>query len=101
MISPSRCPGGYRTANLGRRRPDRSVRRRGRVGETKETTMIRLRVASVLVVGLSFIPGARAQFDFGPERPRPSAEAVAVSKAIFEEIDKNSELMANLEYLCD
>ncbi len=31
----------------------------------------------------------------------PSAEVKAVTRAILEEIDKNSELMANLEYLCD
>ena len=31
----------------------------------------------------------------------PSAEVKAVTQAILEEIDKNSELMANVEYLCD
>jgi Zn-dependent M28 family amino/carboxypeptidase len=31
----------------------------------------------------------------------PGAEAKAVTQAILDEIDKNSELMANIEYLCD
>ena len=31
----------------------------------------------------------------------PSAEIKAVTQAILDEIDKNSQLMANLEYLCD
>jgi hypothetical protein len=33
--------------------------------------------------------------------PQPGGEAKAVTQAILEEIDKRSELMANLEYLCD
>ncbi len=33
--------------------------------------------------------------------PEPGGEAKAVTQAILEEIDKRSELMANLEYLCD
>jgi carboxypeptidase Q len=33
--------------------------------------------------------------------PEPGGEAKAVTRAILEEIDKRSELMANLEYLCD
>lgn len=40
-------------------------------------------------------PAARAQ------APAPSVEARGASMAIIEEIDKNSELMKNLEYLCD
>jgi hypothetical protein len=31
----------------------------------------------------------------------PSAEVKAVTQAIVDAIDKNSELMANIEYLCD
>ncbi len=31
----------------------------------------------------------------------PSGETKAVTQAILEEIDKRSELMANIEYLCD
>jgi carboxypeptidase Q len=33
--------------------------------------------------------------------PEPGGEAKAVTQAILEEIDKRSELMANMEYLCD
>jgi carboxypeptidase Q len=33
--------------------------------------------------------------------PEPSGETKAVTQAIIDEIDKHSELMANLEYLCD
>ncbi len=33
--------------------------------------------------------------------PEPGGEAKAVTQAILEEIDKRSELMANIEYLCD
>jgi carboxypeptidase Q len=33
--------------------------------------------------------------------PEPGGEAKAVTQAILEEIDKHSELMANIEYLCD
>ena len=33
--------------------------------------------------------------------PEPGGEARAVTQAILDEIDKNSELMANIEYLCD
>jgi hypothetical protein len=33
--------------------------------------------------------------------PEPGGEARAVTHAILEEIDKHSELMANIEYLCD
>ena len=33
--------------------------------------------------------------------PEPGGEAKAVTQAILDEIDKHSELMANIEYLCD
>ncbi len=33
--------------------------------------------------------------------PEPSTEVKAVTQAILDEIDKHSELMANIEYLCD
>ncbi len=33
--------------------------------------------------------------------PEPGGEAKAVTQAILDEIDRNSELMANIEYLCD
>jgi hypothetical protein len=36
-----------------------------------------------------------------PKVPEPGGEAKAVTQAILEEIDKHSELMANIEYLCD
>ncbi len=42
-------------------------------------------------------PGERA----AAAAPEPGGEAQAVTRAILEEIDKHSELMANLEYLCD
>jgi len=42
-------------------------------------------------------PGERA----ASAAPEPGGEAKAVTRAILEEIDKRSELMANLEYLCD
>ena len=50
-------------------------------------------------------PAARARE--GPQSAtsstaaEPSAEIKAVTQAILDEIDKNSELMTNLEYLCD
>ncbi len=37
----------------------------------------------------------------GSKAAEPSGETKAVTQAILEEIDKRSELMANLEYLCD
>jgi carboxypeptidase Q len=37
----------------------------------------------------------------GTSVPEPGGEAKAVTQAILEEIDKRSELMANIEYLCD
>jgi carboxypeptidase Q len=37
----------------------------------------------------------------GAAVPEPGGEAKAVTQAILEEIDKHSELMANIEYLCD
>ena len=39
--------------------------------------------------------------DAGSSSTEPSGEIKAVTQAIIEEIDKRSELMANLEYLCD
>src|SRR5271156_1743719 len=39
--------------------------------------------------------------DAGSSATEPSGEIKAVTQAILEEIDKRSELMANLEYLCD
>ncbi len=39
--------------------------------------------------------------DAGSSATEPSGEIKAVTQAIIEEIDKRSELMANLEYLCD
>ena len=49
--------------------------------------------------------GAKAQprpgGDAARRRPEPGGEIKAVTQAILEEIDKRSELMANIEYLCD
>jgi hypothetical protein len=44
-------------------------------------------------------PGSRP--DAASAAPEPGGEAKAVTQAILEEIDKRSELMANIEYLCD
>src|SRR5580692_10504129 len=44
---------------------------------------------------------ARPGGDAGSSATEPSGEIKAVTQAILEEIDKRSELMANLEYLCD
>ena len=48
-------------------------------------------------------PGGRLGSDPGTasSAPEPGGEAKAVTQAILEEIDQRSELMANLEYLCD
>jgi len=48
-------------------------------------------------------PGARDGVRSGAAStvPEPGGEAKAVTQAILEEIDKRSELMANIEYLCD
>src|SRR5262249_44514159 len=37
----------------------------------------------------------------GPSAAEPRGEIKAVTRAILEEIDKRSELMANIDYLCD
>src|SRR5580692_368403 len=72
-------------------------------------------VASVMMALPAFVlaqqappraPGApkaqpRPGGDAGPSATEPSGEIKAVTQAIIEEIDKRSELMANLEYLCD
>ena len=51
------------------------------------------------------VPSSRATFPpvvrAGSAAAEPSGETKAVTQAIIEEIDKRSELMANLEYLCD
>ena len=67
-----------------------------------------------LVVVIPLVPGivmAQAAPTGGPpgtassrsaiKAPEPSGEIKAVTQAILEEIDKRSELMANIEYLCD
>ena len=63
--------------------------------------MMKLRAAlpMTLILAASLSPSARAQRP--PDRSGGNVEARAVTAAILEEIDKNSELMANLEYLCD
>jgi carboxypeptidase Q len=63
-------------------------------------TMIRWASRAALVLVL--VAPARAQyFPVGTAGPPPSAEVREVTHAILQEIDKNSELMANIEYLCD
>jgi carboxypeptidase Q len=44
---------------------------------------------------------AKADSPHAAASPEPGAEIKAVTQAILEEIDKNSQLMANIEYLCD
>ena len=46
-------------------------------------------------------PRGSASANSGVKAPEPSGEIKAVTQAILEEIDKRSELMANIEYLCD
>jgi hypothetical protein len=45
--------------------------------------------------------GVSAGSGLSSSAPEPSGEIKAVTQAILEEIDKRSELMANIEYLCD
>ena len=76
--------------------------------------MKRIRLAFVLsMLALTWSSAARAQAAGEPTKPKPptspaattvpepGGEAKAVTQAILEEIDKHSELMANIEYLCD
>src|SRR5262245_60561228 len=76
-------------------------------------------VVAVMAVGLSAAAVAQAPREPGDRRPdgrrgegaaprqaassvqEPGGEAKAVTQAVLEEIDKHSELMANIEYLCD
>ncbi len=46
-------------------------------------------------------PGTEGAAPKGAARPEPSTEVKAVTQAILDEIDKRSELMTNIEYLCD
>jgi carboxypeptidase Q len=46
-------------------------------------------------------PPARGDSSAAPKMAEASGETKAVTQAIVEEIDKRSELMANIEYLCD
>ena len=43
----------------------------------------------------------RSAVRHSPSASEPGGEVKAVTQAIIEEIDKRSELMANIEYLCD
>ncbi|MFO0959577.1 MAG: M20/M25/M40 family metallo-hydrolase [Isosphaeraceae bacterium] len=55
---------------------------------------------TVALLVLAPAPATRAQSPYqGPGES--GAEVKAVTRAILDEVDKNSELMANLEYLCD
>ena len=47
------------------------------------------------------VPGANTGSPSAGKTVEPSGEIKAVTQAILEEIDKRSELMSNLEYLCD
>ena len=58
------------------------------------------RLAAVAIATLIYPAVASAQPQ-SPPLPPSSVEARGVTSAILEEIDKKSELMANLEYLCD
>ncbi len=71
--------------------------------------------AAVALSGLWMVPVLEAQTPGTPGAAKdkakagapsasaaePSAEVKAVTQAILDEIDKNSQLMANIEYLCD
>jgi hypothetical protein len=73
--------------------------------------------AAVALSGLWMVPVLEAQTPGAPGAAKdkakdkagapsapaaePSAEVKAVTQAILDEIDKNSQLMANIEYLCD
>ncbi len=46
-------------------------------------------------------PAGKAQATTAATTKEPNGEVKAVTQAILEEIDKRSELMANIEYLCD
>lgn len=64
--------------------------------------MTRLRLASVsLSIFLLGLPASARAQPQPPPLPTASAEAKGVTLAILEEIDKKSELMTNLEFLCD
>jgi carboxypeptidase Q len=69
---------------------------------------------AILVASISSLPATVMAQAAPPAQPRgstgsqsassvakPSGEIKAVTQAILEEIDKHSELMANIEYLCD
>ncbi len=53
-----------------------------------------------LLSWLAAAPAALAQSP-GPAPNRPPAEVRAMTQAILKEVDEHSQLMANLEYLCD
>ena len=58
-----------------------------------------VRVAMALCLSLGFADAAKAQFGRGGAQVDPETKKATMS--ILEEIDKNSQLMSNLEYLCD
>jgi carboxypeptidase Q len=57
--------------------------------------------AQVVATGPGEKSKAKSQTDATASSPQPTGEIKAVTQAIIDEIDKHSELMANLEYLCD
>ncbi|HWE40344.1 MAG TPA: M20/M25/M40 family metallo-hydrolase [Isosphaeraceae bacterium] len=63
--------------------------------DTKKTVM-----AVAIAIGLALGTQARGQ-GFGGRGPEVSLETKGATLAILEEIEKNSELMKNIEYLCD
>jgi carboxypeptidase Q len=76
--------------------------------------IMRLIVKVSLVISISALPGTvmaqaapaggppgRASSNLAVTGSEPSGEIKAVTQAILEEIDKRSELMSNIEYLCD
>ena len=62
--------------------------------------MRRICIATVAAVAALF-DVEPPSFSQQPPAAGPGGEAPAVTKAILEEIDKHSELMTNIEYLCD
>src|SRR5947209_8033455 len=98
MVDESIWPGRSQPARPGER---------VRVASLRELPMklMRMGVALVLVsawtTSVLAQQGGRGGFGRGGPGGNVNGEMRAVTQAVIEEIDKNSELMSNLEYLCD
>jgi carboxypeptidase Q len=58
-------------------------------------------VGSIVALPAFAVAQDRSAATAGSKTTEPGGEVKAVTQAVLEEIDKRSELMANLEYLCD